>query len=180
MNTRVAAVALAASALIATPAAADTLSGARATLQTKLGSNANLVIQIGHRDSRDFRYNGRHGYGLNEWGQSRYEVKRLRRDAVQECRAEISRVAWRVGFRDVDFDDDRRVRQIGPYAFRVIYDDVEFEGRRRDIERDVTCVVRRGDVARLEGIPDARYYRAGRGYDDGYRRATARGHHRGR
>lgn len=174
MNIRVAAVALAASALIAAPAAADPVTGALAKLETQLGGNTHLTVTVGHRDHRDFRYQGHHSRGLNQWGQSRWEVRRLRRDALQECRAEISRVAWRIGFRDVDFDDDRRIRQIAPYGFRITYDDVEFEGRRREFERDVTCVVRRGDVTRLEGVPEPGRYRAGRGYDDDYRRGYTR------
>ena len=164
MNIRVAAVALAASALIAAPAAADPVKGALAQLETQLGSNTRLVVTVGHRDSRDFRYHGRHGRALNQWGQSPAEVRRLRRDALQQCRAEINRTAWRIGFRDVDIDDDRRIRQIGPYGFEIRYDEVEFEGRRREFERDVTCIVRRGNVTRLEGIPQPGHARRGYTY----------------
>lgn len=173
MTPRVAAAAVAASVLIAAPAAADTLRGG-ARVDTQIGHGTSLSIQVAHRDGYRYGSSTRRGYGLNEYGQTRAEERQLRRSAVRACRAEIGRVAWRIGFRDVDFDDDRRVRQIGPYGFRIRFDDVEFEGRRREIERDVTCVVRRGNVARLDGIPDGHRYRAGRGYDDNYQREYSR------
>jgi len=148
MNVRVAAVALAASALIAAPAMADPARGSIAQLETRLGATG-LSIQIGHKAPT-----GRHGrYRANQWGQSLRQERQLRRNAVQACRAAISRTAWRAGFHDVDFDDDRRIQQIGPNGFRIRFDDVEFENRRRERERDVTCLVRRGQVARLDGIP---------------------------
>ena len=80
-------------------------------------------------------------------------MRGLSRDAVQACRRVVAKQAYRIGYRDVDFDDDRRVRQIGPNGFRVTLDDVEFEGRRRDRERDVTCTIRHGNVVNVEGIP---------------------------
>lgn len=159
MNIRVAAVALAASALTVASAMADPV----AKIDTRRGANTGLVIQVDHND-HGYRGRPKGGYRLNEWGQTHFEERRLRRDAVRTCRAEINRAAWRTGYRDVDFDDDRRVRQIGPYGFRIRFDDVEFEGRRRDRERDVTCVVRRGHVTQLEGIPDRGRYGHGRRY----------------
>lgn len=146
MTSGVAAVALAASAFFALPAAAD-----------PVRSNASLTIQIGSNGAsvyRDVRRGSR--YGVNQWGQRRHEVRQLRRDAVRACSASIERQAYRVGFRDVDIDNDLRVHQIGPYGFEVRFDDVEFEGRRRDFERDVTCVVRRGNVVQVAGLPQPR------------------------
>jgi hypothetical protein len=148
---RVAAAAFAVPALFAAPAAADPVRGAIVQLEQKLGANTSLVIQVGQKD----RY-GRHDrrdYRVNQWGQSEREVRGLRRDAVQACRREVAKQAYRIGYREVDFDDDRRLRQTGPYGFRVVLDDVEFESRRRDREHDVTCTVRRGHVVDIHGLP---------------------------
>lgn len=162
MNPRVAAVALAASALIVAPAVADPVRGPVLELNKRLSNNAVLSVGVGthgqaqyhnaHHDRRYERHHRGHGYG-NEWGQSRKDVRRLKRDATRECRRAIRYEARNIGFRDIDFDDGRRVRQIGPYGFRVSFHEVEFEGRRRDFERRVTCTVRRGQVRHLDGIP---------------------------
>lgn len=159
MTFRVAAAAFAVPALFAAPAAADPVRGAIVQLEQKLGTNTSLTLQVGHnsrdrRDSRDYR----RGYQLNQWGQSQREVTGLRRDALQACRRAVAKQAYRIGYRDVDFDDDRRVRQTGPHDFRVVLDDVEFEARRRDRESDVTCAVRRGHVVNIQGIPAASHH----------------------
>ena len=151
MTFRVAAVALAASALIAAPAMADPVRGAVARLDTRLSPSTGLTIRIGHRVP--VHAPARHH--VNAWGQTPVQARQLRRNAVQACRAAIGRTARRVGFRDVDFDDDRRVRQTGPNAFRIRFDDVEFETRRHDRERDVTCTVQHGHVTRIDGLPQA-------------------------
>lgn len=151
MTFRVAAAAFAVPALFAAPAGADPVRGAIVQLEQKLGANTSLVVQVGQND----RY-GRHDrrdYRVNQWGQSQREVRGLRRDAVQACRRVVAEQAYRIGYRDVDFDNDRRVRQIGPYGFRVMLDDVEFESRRRERERDITCTVRRGEVVDIHGLP---------------------------
>ncbi|MFT5775353.1 MAG: hypothetical protein ACI93G_000105 [Hyphomonas sp.] len=156
MTFRVAAAAFAVPALFAAPAAADPVRGAIVQLEHKLGTNTSLTLQVGHnsRDRRDTRdYRG--SYRLNQWRQSEREVSSLRRDALQACRRAVAKQAYRIGYRDVDFDDDSRVRQTGPYDFRVRLDDVEFEARRRERESDVTCSVRRGYVVNIEGIPAA-------------------------
>lgn len=155
MNPRVAAVALAASALIAAPAAADPVRGAVLELNKRLSNDASLTIQVGHNSGYSNRRNVRRAnhYRVNEWGQSQREVRQLKRNATQACRRAITRQAYNIGFRDVDFDDGRGVRQIGPNGFRVNFGDVEFEGRRRDFERSVTCTVRRGQVKNVDGIP---------------------------
>lgn len=145
LNVRVVAAALAASALVTAPAAADPATGISARLDIQPVRDSRLLVSVAHR--------GHTVRGLNAWGQTRREADRLRRAALQQCRAEIGRIARRNGFRDVDFDDDRRIRQTGPHEFRILFDEVEFERRRREIERDVTCVVRRGNVVRLDGVP---------------------------
>ncbi|MEL6258751.1 MAG: hypothetical protein AAFQ67_06825 [Pseudomonadota bacterium] len=92
----------------------------------------------------------RHGYRPDAvyYGAS---LKELRRNAARQCRRAIRREARYIGFRDVDFDG-RRIKQIGPRGFAVTFD-TEFEGRRREFDRYVTCVVRRGEVRRIEGVP---------------------------
>jgi len=151
MTFRVAAAAFAVSALFAAPAAADPVRGAIVQLEPKFGANTSLVVQVGQNDRHG--RNDRRDYRVNQWGQSEREVRGLRRDAVQACRREVVKQAYRIGYREVDFDDDRRVRQTGPYGFRVVLDDVEFEGRRRERESDVTCTVRRGHVVDIHGLP---------------------------
>ena len=156
MNLRVAAVALAASALIAAPAVADPVRGAVLELNKRLSNNTGLTIQVAHNSGHSHRNTRRaNHYRVNEWGQSQREVRQLRLHATQACRRAITRQAYSIGFRDVDFDDDRRVRQIGPNGFRINFDEVEFESRRRDLERGVTCTVRGGKVRQLDGIPPA-------------------------
>jgi hypothetical protein len=159
MTYRVAAAAFAVPALFAVPAAADPVRGAIVQLEQRLGTNTSLILQVGHN---------RRGYQLNQWGQSQRDVSGLRRDALQACRRAVAKQAYRIGYRNVNFDDDRRVRQTGPYGFRVRFDDVEFEGRRRDRDSDVTCTIRRGNVVDIEGIPAP-----------GHRAHRRRGGHRG-
>lgn len=185
MTFRVAAAAFAVPALFAAPAAADPVRAAIVQLEHKLGADTSLTLQVGHNDGygRDRNYRRDHrdtrdyrrGYQLNQWGQSQREVRDLRRDAVRSCRRAVAKQAYRIGYRDVDFDDDRRVRQTGPHGFRVRLDDVEFEGRRRERESDVTCTIRRGHVVNIEGIPAA----GRRGYQNA-RNDRGRGHSRHR
>lgn len=175
MNIRVAAAAIAASALIAAPAAAEGTK-VRASFDT---GQSGLTIKVGHNSHRDYRRDRRDGYGyrLNEWGQTRSEVRYMKRAALRKCRRAISNEAWHIGFRDVDFEYGRHgqnVQQIGRYGFRIRFDDVEFERRRRDIERDVTCVVRRGEVVRLRGMPGQNNGYSRRDRDRGYDRRDDR------
>ena len=164
MKPRAAALALAAPLLFTAPALADhgksdKLSGS-ITFETQNGA---LTLNVGERGYRSYGYSTRrhhnyghdyYGHGVNEWGQTRKEVKRLKRRAIRACRAAIRDEAHYLGFHDVDFEDGRRARQIGRKGFRVTFHEVEFEGRRRDFERPVTCIVRRGDyVKRIDGIP---------------------------
>ena len=159
MTPRVAALALAATPLIALPALADGPGqSARDGLSLNLGETS-LYVSAGHD-----RWRGRHAR-YNEWGQSRREVRRLRRDAVHRCAGAIRHQGYRIGFRDVDIDDDYRVRQTAPRNFRVRFEDVEFEGRRREFDRDVRCIVRHGHVVDLDGLPHRGYRGRGHGRD---------------
>ena len=158
MTTRAAVLALAAPLLLTAPALADKghSKGKRTSATISIGNgHSGFTISTSNRgfnshNNRGYRSNG---YRLNEWGQTRREVKQMKRYAAQQCRRAIKGEAYNIGFRDVDFDDGRRVRQIGPRGFRVTFNEVEFETRRRDIDRTVTCTVRRGQVRRVEGIP---------------------------
>lgn len=174
MNTRVAALALAASALFTPVALADhgKRSGVSVSVSTGNGAfiyrtgSTSHVYDGRYSQSRYYsgdRYYGRHG--LNQYGQTRSEVRQLRRTAARACRAAIRDKASYLGFRDVDFDDGRNAYQIGPRGFVITFNEVEFEKRRREIETPVRCTVRRGTrVTQLEGIPERR----GRHYRDSH------------
>ncbi|MCR9080701.1 MAG: hypothetical protein NXH78_16555 [Hyphomonadaceae bacterium] len=164
MKPRAAALALAAPLLFTAPALADqgkssTRVNGTISIQTE---NGGLHLNLGDRGYRSYGYNtGRH-YGHN----NRRDVRRMKRRAIRACRRAIRAEADYLGFRDVDFDDGRYAERIGPRGFRVTFNEVEFEGRRRDFERPVTCIVRRGDeVRQIHGIPR----RGDRGHRRGHR-----------
>jgi len=145
-------VALAAPALLTLPAAADTRSIAK--IETRLGDSTLLTLAIGssgydsyRRDAYDWRR------GLNHWGQTEREARALHREAVQACAQAVRYEARQLGYHDVDIDDDRRTRQVSRQGFVVHFDDVEFEGRRRDAETWITCEVRQGRVIDIDGLP---------------------------
>ena len=157
-------VALAAPVLLAAPAAADTRSVAK--IETRISDNTTLTLALGTSGYDSYRYRDwDHRRGLNYWGQTDYEVRELTREAVQACRDAVRYEARQTGFRDVDFDDDRHVRQVSPFGFEVSFDEVEFEGRKRDVETSVFCEVRAGHVFALDGLPGAH---RGKGYGRGW------------
>ncbi|MEO0883776.1 MAG: hypothetical protein AAFY34_13750 [Pseudomonadota bacterium] len=156
MKTGVVAVALAASALLATPAVA----------QTEFAGGS-----FGQRGVSDARLQKVHhrGYGhqvrLNQFGQTPAEVKYLADRAIYECSCQLQIDARYVGYRGADL---RRVRyeQVGRNRF-VVYGRAKlFDGydyRRQPYE----CVVRRGKIRRasdLYPVQHAGFHR------DGYRR----------
>lgn len=168
MTTRAAVQALAAPLLLTAPALADKghSKGKRANATISIGNgHSGITVSTSNRGYNAYGYNRSYGhsnrgynrgyrYGVNEWGQTRREVKQLKRQAIRACRQAIRQEANYKGFRDVDFDDGRRAYQNGRQGFRVTFNEVEFEGRRRDIERQVTCQVRRGtNVKWIDGIP---------------------------
>ena len=165
MKPRAAALALAAPLLFTAPALADQGSSNKSvsgviSVQT---DNGGLYLNIGDRGYRSHGYNTNRRYGNDGQYGNRRELRQMKRRAIRACRQAIRSEAHHLGFRDVDFDDGRYAERIGPQGFRVTFNEVEFEGRRRDIERQVTCVVRRGDhVKRIEGIPR----RAQRGHNN--------------
>ncbi|MCR9270243.1 MAG: hypothetical protein NXH72_09675 [Hyphomonadaceae bacterium] len=159
MKPRAAALALAAPLLFTAPALADhgkagkTVTGSvsvqtgNGTLHFGLGHNG--YSSIGYSTNRyygDRGYRGHDGYYHNN--------RKAKRRAIRACRQAIRNEAYHLGFRDVDFDDGRYAEQIGPRGYRVTFNEVEFEGFRRDFERPVTCIVRGGDRVRdIRGIP---------------------------
>jgi hypothetical protein len=155
-------VALAAPALFTLPAAADARSVAK--IETLLGSDTRLTPSIGSGYD-DYHRGGGYRRGLNLYGQTDWEVRELSRDAVKACRQAVRYEARQLGYRDVDIDDDQRVRQIGPRGFFVTFGEVEFEGRRRGVETRVSCEIRRGSVISVEGIP---YPYKGKDYGRGW------------
>lgn len=155
-------VALAAPALFTLPAAADTRSAAR--LETLLGSDTKLTLSIGSGYG-DYHRGGGYRRGLNQYGQTDWEVRELSRDAAKACRQAVRYEARQLGYRNVEIDDDLYVRQIGPRGFFVTLGEVEFEGRRRGVETRVSCEIRRGSVISVEGIP---YPYKGKGYGRGW------------
>lgn len=163
MTSGAAAVALAASSLLALPAAAES-PPVRAAIGTSIGDNSTLFIEIGHRgdDYRPAAYSYRgasRGYAPN------YR-DRMSRDAIQACRKGIKREAYRLGFRDVDFDSRAWAQPFGRRGYTVRFREVEFEGRRHDFDRSVSCTVRNGWVTDIQGIP----HRGGGPRSEGRRR----------
>lgn len=104
-------------------------------------------------------HHGGHKY-KRHYQHPQIDARSLRRDAVRTCRRAIRQQARYMGFRDVDFDDGRRVKQIGPRGFQVTFNEVEFETRWRDVERRVSCTVRRGRVVDIHGLHAPRHRRA--------------------
>lgn len=173
MKPRAAALALAAPLLFAAPALADHQSSNKGVsgsvaVQTDRGSVKLNIDKRGY-GSIGYSTNRHYGYHDRHYGPDRYhgDDRRARRRAIRACRAAIRDEAYHIGFRDVDFERGRYVEQIGPRGFRVTFNEVEFEGRRRDFDRQVTCIVRRGDrVKDIRGIPvpGRRGYNHRRGY----------------
>ena len=151
MKPRAAALALAAPLLFAAPALADNgHSGKRVTgsISVQTGNGA-LQLNVNNRGYGTVGYSTNRSYG------NQRAHRQLKRQAIRACRSAIRQEARHRGFRDVDFDDGRYAERIGPRGFRVTFNEVEFETRRRDIERPVTCIVRRGDEVRdIRGIPN--------------------------
>ena len=174
ISARIAVLALAAPLFITAPALADSgkgkvkkgKRGAAAAVQNPVVEGPIYVDRGGVRYGPHAAYqpNDPYAYRYTRWNQTYREAERLQRQAVRACRRAIRSEAYNIGFRDVDFERGRYVDQIGPRGFRVTFKEVEFEGRRRDWERPVTCIVRRGDrVRHIEGIPEPRrrsYYRS--------------------
>lgn len=112
-----------------------------------------------HGDWAADRYSPPHGgYGEPWHYRSAYGVDRRAqaRHLRRACRAAIRREADYIGFHEVDFDSRGRIEQTGPRRFRVWFGEVEFEGRRREVERGSGCEIVRGDVVFVSGVPRPR------------------------
>ena len=180
MTPRAAAVAFAASALVAAPALADPGHGKKhdynkrhvsGALQVDIGNGLSVTLANGKWSHGYHGYRGYKPYGSRHYGyQDRYRVKQLRREAIHLCKRAVKREVYDRGFRGAYLEEVERVRQIGPRGF-VVRAEFEFEGRRRDFDRDVTCTVRRGRVVDIDNLPRPRGYRnSNYGYrHDGYR-----------
>lgn len=159
MKSRAAALALAAPLLFAAPALADNGKANKRvtggiTVQT---GNGALHFGVGHNGYSSVGYTTKRYNGYNTRYNSRHTNRQAKRQAIQACRQAIRQEAHHRGFRDIDFDDGRYAERIGPRGYRVTFNEVEFENRRRDIERPVTCIVRGGDrVSDIRGIPNTR------------------------
>ncbi|WP_291203400.1 hypothetical protein [Hyphomonas sp.] len=143
--------ALAAPALLTLPAVADTRS--LATIETRLGDSTTLTLALGSGGYDPYRSRGWDYRHLNYWGQTEREANALRREAVQACAQAVRYESRLLGYYDVDIDDDRRTEQVSRQGFVVHFDDVEFEGRRHNVETWVTCEVRKGRVTEIDGLP---------------------------
>ncbi len=174
IKTRAALLAFAAPLLFTAPALADDNRRSEATISVQngntsfsLSTDGRISASYGRYDNRRYRRDhhdrrrhdyhrrdNRHGYYLNEYGQSRDEVRYIERQAIRACRRAVRAEADYIGFHDVDFERRARTRQIGPRGFRVRFRKVEFEGHRRDFKRTVVCTVRGGsNVKHIEGMP---------------------------
>ena len=159
MNSRAAAVAFAASALIVAPAFADSghkrvhaKNGSAVSVKVNLGSGVALKFANGNVALRNHHgSNSRLAYNNSRFNNGR-NTRQLRRNAIEACRQAVKYESRDFGFRRVYLDDVERVRQIGPNGF-LVRAEFEFEGPRRDFERDVTCEVRRGRVVDIDNLP---------------------------
>lgn len=146
----VAAVALAASALLTPTAEAQRGERGDRTAETVVDN----FLKGGREDRRIDRRRTIVEPVHHRWDKRQYnrvDQRQLRRQAARMCRRAIAQKGYNLGFRDVDFDG-RRIQQIGPRGFAVQFN-TEFEGRRREFQRNVYCEVRRGRIVALEGVP---------------------------
>jgi len=150
MTSGVAAVALAASSLFALPAAADS-PRVKAAVSTQIGDNSTLFIAIGHGGD-DYRP-AAYSYRSPVRGYRQDRSDRDSRDSIRACRRGIQQEARRIGYRDVDFYSRAWAQPFGRHGYTVRFREVEFESRRHDIERSVSCTVRRGHVTEIDGLP---------------------------
>ena len=172
MKTGVAAVALAASALLATaPAHAqsgDRFRQDRSTSDLR-GGPAQGFRDFGRNDRRDVRVNhaGR-GHGkvpLNRFGQTPKEAKYLAAEAIEACVCQLEIDAYKYGFKDAGFHGTPYLEQISRNRFIVkgsakLYDGYDYS------KQSYECVVRKGkikDASRLYPAAVRKSHDRGRG-----------------
>lgn len=150
IKTGIASVALAASAFfIAAPASAD--------------AGPNWKVERGHH------FGGKHGrFRINDWGQTRFQVRRMKRNAIDACAYQLKADAHAYGYkraRIVDF----KAKQVGKRRFRVYTKAKLFDGYK--VRYDTyDCVVRRGYVAKAGDLRPIKFHR-GRGHNGFRKRA---------
>lgn len=151
MKIGVAAVALAASALLAAPANADDLRrGDSSYTTTQYRGTANVRGNRGH----NARNRGHRG-NLNQYGQTPREVQYLADKAIYECSCQLDLDARRSGYRGSDLRRPQ-VQQIGPAGFKVVGNAKLFDGYNYK-RQAYDCVVRRGSVRRATGVHPVQY-----------------------
>lgn len=178
MKTGVTAVALAASALLATPANAQTgnrvdrsVSAAElrggADITRRNFSNRDAFTTRRRGDRNNFRGSGNRGHDnghqkanysvyLNEYGQSPDEVKYLVDEAIYACSCQLEIDAHKYGYKEGSFRRAPHVEQIGPKKFVVkggakLFDGYDYSRQSYD------CLVRRGRITRATDIHPVSY-----------------------
>ncbi|MEM7766200.1 MAG: hypothetical protein AAF253_01785 [Pseudomonadota bacterium] len=141
------AAALAASIFLAPESLAPAAHADSFKVQTRHGPAIPVDLGHGYRVQVDHRYRNR---GHDPYY---YDHRAQRRALKRACRSAIRSEADYIGFRDVDFDSRGRVHQTGARRFQVYFGEVEFEGRRREFERSVSCEIVRGQVRFVDGVP---------------------------
>ncbi len=184
MKIGVTAVALAASALLATPATAQPgnradLGVSAAELRGGAGDfrrgRGDRTVFRGRRQNDKGR-NIHHQVFLNEYGQTPKEVRYLIKDAIYACSCQLEIDARKYGYKDAGFRRTPHVEQIGPRRFIVkgrakLFDGYDYSRQPYD------CVVRKGKIRRasaLYPVRQAKHFnpRRNRGFGFGHWQRT--------
>lgn len=184
MKTGVAAVALAASALLANlPANAQervridrsvsglqlrggsdvTLRGGQGFGLNEVRGRQNFRGERGSRGraNRNRRNDKRRNVNLNGYGQTRQEVKILADKAIYACACQLEVDAYKYGFEDGVFRSTPHYEQIGPNKFIVkgtakLYDGYDYTAQNYD------CQVKRGGIKHASNLYPANHRRQSR------------------
>lgn len=165
MKTGVAAAALAASALLAPTAtaqtgqqldrsvSADQLRGGPSILRDRGDRNQ---FRGDRRDRRDRRDRGHHGPQLNAFGQTHQEAKYLADEAAYACACQLEIDAQKYGFEDAGFRDTPYIEQVGKRRFIVkgnakLYDGYNYTAQHYE------CSTRRGTISGATRLTPANY-----------------------
>lgn len=185
MKTGATAVALAASALLITPATAQErgrLDRSASTAELRGGAGEFRQTRRGDRSERradNFRSNRRgdrphnrrvRNQRFNQYGQTRREVRHLIDQAIYECSCQLEVDAHRYGYQDGGFRRTPHVEQVGKRRFIVsgrakLFDGYDYSRQRYE------CVVRRGKIRRatnLHPVRDTGRHDRRNGFRNGY------------
>jgi|GEM_PF-4448022 len=100
---------------------------------------------FGHRSHG--RFNRHHTpvrYGVNDYGQSRFEVRKLKREALYSCTAQLRRDAFNFGYKGARLTG-ADVKQIGKDKFAIHAGAKLFDGYKLNHEA-YECTVKHGKV----------------------------------